>query len=134
MKLTEKLNLFVEHIAYKKGGEEKTFHKLTTSIATKQEDGTFLRMPVDIFANAKRYPDAVLAKLDSKFMYTINIKNGWLVVDDYTNKDGKQIKKLCIYVDEMKIESKTAIDQEKREKALESAKSNQTGEDNEFPF
>ena len=134
MKLTEKINLFVEHIDYKKNGETKTFHKLTTSIATKQEDGTFLRMPVEVFANTKRYPEGKLAKLSSSNMYTANIKNGWLVVNDYTNKNGEQVKKLCIYIDEMKLEGATPIDEEKRKNALESAKSKKDGQNPDLPW
>lgn len=134
MKLTEKINLFVERKSYKRGGEEKTFYKLTTSIATKQQDGEYLRMVVDVIPNAKKYPDAILAKLDPTYMYTANVINGWLIVDDYVNKDGDQIKKLCIYVDEMKLEGRSAIDQEKRQKALETAKGKADGEKSELPF
>ena len=134
MKLSEKLNLFVERKPYKKAGEPKTFYKLTTSIATKQQDGNYIRMVVDVIPNDKKYPEAVLAKLDPAFMYTANVTNGWLIVDDYINKDGKQVKKLCIYVDEMKLEGRSPIDQEKRQKALESAKGKENGENPELPF
>ena len=109
MKVTDKINLFVEHKSYKKNGEEKVFHKLSTTIATKQKDGSFLRMSLDIIANDKKYPDAVLKKLDENKMYTANIINGWLMVDDYVNKDGKTIKKLVLYVDEMKLTGNTPI-------------------------
>ena len=134
MKLTEKINLFVEPKNYKKNGEDKIYYKLTTSISTKQQDGTYLRMPVDVIANDKKYGEKVLAKLDPSQMYTADIKNGWLIVDDYTNKDGKQIKKLCIYVEEMKLTGKSPIDQEKRNKALQEAKAKQDGEDSDLPF
>ena len=134
MKVTDKINLFVEHKTYKKNGEEKIFHKLSTTIATKQKDGSFLRMSLDIIANDKKYPDAVLKKLDENKMYTANIINGWLMVDDYVNKDGKTIKKLVLYVDEMKLTGNTPIDTEKRKKALETAKGAKTEEDNELPF
>lgn len=134
MKVTDKINLFVEHKSYKKNGEEKVFHKLSTTIATKQKDGSFLRMSLDIIANDKKYPDAVLKKLDENKMYTANIINGWLMVDDYVNKDGKTIKKLVLYVDEMKLTGNTPIDTEKRKKALETAKGAKTEEDTELPL
>ena len=134
MKLTEKINLFVERKPYKKNGEEKTYYKLTTSIATKQKDDSYLRLAVDVIPNDKKYPEAVLAKLDPTQMYTANIINGWLIVDDYLNKDGKQIKKLCIYVEEMKLTGHTPIDQEKREKALQASRGDEVGQDTDLPF
>ena len=134
MKLTEKINLFVEPKPFKKNGEEKIFYKLSTSIATKQKDESYKRMVVDVLANDKKYPDAVLAKLDPNFMYTVNIINGWLIVTDYVNKEGRTVKKLAIYVEEMKITGKTAIDQEKRNKALLASKGDADGENNDFPF
>ena len=134
MKLTEKINLFVEPKPFKKNGEEKIFYKLSTSIATKQKDESYKRMVVDVLANDKKYPDAVLAKLDPNFMYTVNIINGWLIVTDYVNKEGRTVKKLAIYVEEMKITGKTAIDQEKRNKALLASKGESDGENNDFPF
>lgn len=134
MKVTEKINLFVERKPYKKNGEEKIFYKLTTSIATKIDEENYLRMPVDIIVNAKKYPDAVLAKLDPSFMYTADIKNGWLAVDKYVNKDGKEIKKVCIFIDEMKLTGKSPIDQEKRNKALEKAKGGKVEDLDELPF
>ena len=134
MKLTETLNIFVEHRPYKKNGESKIFHKITTSISTKQKSGDYLRMPVDIVVNDKKYPEAVLAKLDEKFMYKVNVINGWLMVDSYVNKDGDTIKKLVIYIDEWKSISKTPIDQEKRSKALESAKGNEGEQNTGLPF
>lgn len=134
MKLTEKINLFVEPKPFKKNGEEKIFYKLSTSIATKQKDESYKRMVVDVLANDKKYPDAVLAKLDPNFMYTVNIINGWLIVTDYVNKEGRTVKKLAIYVEEMKITGKTAIDQEKRNKALLASKGDSDGENNDFPF
>lgn len=134
MKLIEKINLFVERKPYKKNGEEKIYYKLSTSIATKQKDETYLRMPVDIIVNDKKYPEALLSKLDPNFMYTANVINGWLMVDSYFNKDGKQIKKLVIYVDEMKLIGKSPIDQEKRKKALENAKTDTNGQNTDLPF
>lgn len=134
MKLTEKINLFVEQKPYKKNGEQKVFYKLTTSIATKQQDGSYLRMVVDVIPNDKKYPEAVLAKLDPTQMYTANIINGWLIVDDYLNKDGKQVKKICIYVEEMKLTGHTAIDQEKREKARQASQGGSVGQDTDLPF
>ena len=134
MKLTEKINLFVDRKPYKKNGEEKVYYKLTTSIATKQQDGSYLRMVVDVIANDKKYPESVLAKLDPTKMYSANIINGWLIVDDYINKDGKQIKKLCIYVEEMKLTGSTPIDQEKREKARQASQSEAVGQDTDLPF
>lgn len=134
MKLTDKINLFVEHKTYKKNGEEKIFHKLSTTIATKQEDGSYLRMSLDVIANDKKYPDTVLKKLDQDKMYTANVINGWLMVDEYVNKDGKKIKKIVLYVDEMKLTGNTPIDTEKRKKALETAKGVSSEEDTELPF
>lgn len=134
MKITEKINLFIEHKEFTKNGETKIYYKLSTSIASKQKDGSYLRMPIDIIANDKRYPDAVLAKLDPMKMYTANILNGWLMVDDYTNKEGKQIKKLVIYIEEMKLLDSKPIDQEKRKKALASAKGEPSGQNTDLPF
>ena len=130
MKITEQLNLFVNEIAYKKNGTENTFRKATTSIVTKKEDGTILRMPIDVQFNTKKYP---LEKLDPNFMYKVDVKKGWLAVDSYV-RDGETRKKLVIFIDEMTIKEKTAIDQEKRKKALEGAKSSATEEDTDLPW
>ena len=134
MKLTEKINLFVEPKPYKKNGEQKIFYKLTTSIASKKEDGSYIRKPLDVLVNDKKYPEALLAKLDPAFMYTADIKNGWLIVDDYINKEGKSVTKFAIYIEEMKLTGKSPIDQEKREKALKNAKSGSGEQNNDLPF
>lgn len=134
MKVLDKINLFVEHKEFEKAGEKKIYYKLTTSIATKQESGDYLRLPVDIIVNPKKYPDAVLAKLDPMKMYVANIINGWLMVTDYLNKDGKQVKKLAIYIEEMKLTDCKPIDQDKRNKALQGAKGTPNGQNPDLPF
>ena len=134
MKLTEQLNLFVEPKPFKKNGKDHVFYKITTSIATKQEDDTYLRIPVDVILNPKKFPEEKLAKLDPSFMWIVNVLNGWLMVTDYINKDGEQVKKLAIYIEDMKLTNKTPIDQEKRNKALESRKGSKGGEIPDLPF
>lgn len=134
MKLTETINLFVEPKPYKKNKEDHVFYKLTTTISTKQKDETYKKMSLDIIANDKKFPEAVLAKLDPKFMYTANVLNGWLIVDDYVNKEGKTIKKLCLYIEDMKLTGRSPIDQEKREKARQGAKAGADGENPDLPF
>ena len=134
MKITEKINLFIERKEYKRNGETKILYKLTTSIRAKKGEDEYVRMSVDVIANPKKYPEAVLAKLDPAFMYVANVKNGWLTIDEYVSKDGKRVKKLVIFIDEMKLESKSPIDLEKREKSLQSAKGGADGENDDLPF
>ena len=134
MKLTEQLNLFIEPRPYKKGGEEKTFYKVTTSIATKLEDGSYLRKAVEVILNPKKFPDEKIAKLDPSFMWVVNVLNGWLMVTDYTDKHGNQVKQLAIYIEDMKLTSKTPIDQAKRQKALESRKGNSGEQNTDLPW
>lgn len=134
MNLTGKINVFVEHKPYKKNGEEKIFYKLTTSIASKKEDGSYIRKQVNVFLNDKKYPEALLAKLNPMFMYVGEIAKGWIIVDDYVNADGKTVKNLAIYVDEIKWTGRTAIDQDKRNKALASANGGASREDSDLPW
>ena len=134
MKITETINMFVERKPYKKNGEQKTFYKLTATIASKKKDETYIRKSITIVPNEKRYPESVLAKLDPNMMYTAEIINGWLIVDAYVNKDGDTKKEFAIYIDEFTLKKATPIDLEKREKGLAKAKGKSNEENTGLPF
>ena len=122
MKLSDKINLFVERRSYTKNGVEKVFTKLSTGISTKQEDGQYIRFTLEVKLNAKKYPEEMVSKLDQNMVYTADLKDAWLACDTYTSKTGVTTKKLVIFVNEMELVDAKPIDQEKRAKALESLK------------
>lgn len=134
MKLTDKINLFIEKKNYTAKGESKTFVKLSTSVSTKDKDGKYIRFTLEVKLNPKKYTDEMLSKLDDAKMYTAELISAWLACDTYTNKNGVTTKKLIIFVDEMNLIDAKPIDQEKRTKAIENAKKPKGGENPDLPW
>ena len=133
MKLTDKINLFVEKKEVTIKGEKKTFVHLTTSISTKDKDGKYVRFTMEVKLKPKKFGDDKLLKLDEGKMYTADLISAWLSVDTYV-RNGVTTKKLIIFVDEMKLIDAKLIDQEKRTKALESAKKPQEQDNPDLPW
>ena len=98
MKLQGKLRLFIQV----KKGTKGEFLKFTSNISTKQGDGTYANIPVDILFNKEKYPEATLAKLNPDCNYNLEIADGSLMVRQYEGKNGLQ-QVLCIYVNECTI-------------------------------
>ena len=99
MNINGQTKLFIKEMKSGKGG---TFKKFTSNISSKQEDGTYVNLPVDIVFNKEKYPEATLNKLDPKYNYDLDITNGYLYVRQYESK-GSINKVLCVYVNECTI-------------------------------
>lgn len=131
MKLVEEINFFIEDKTKKDGTTIRTFK---TNISTKQEDGSFVRLYKDVIFSSKQFPEAVLRKLDPAKVYTLNIIDGWLNVREYLDKDGNKHKVDYIFVNKAKLTGAKAIDQEKRQKALEARQNAKSEGNDDLPF
>lgn len=94
MNVNGQAKLFIKELKSSKGG---TFKKFTSNISTKQDDGTYINLPVDIVFSKDKYPEATLNKLDVSKNYDLDIQNGFLFVREYES-NGNIVKVLCIYV------------------------------------
>lgn len=99
MNVNGQAKLFIKELKSSKGG---TFKKFTSNISTKQTDGSYVNLPVDIIFNKEKYPEATLNKLDPANNYDIDIQNGFLYVREY-EANGNIFKVLCIYVNDCTI-------------------------------
>lgn len=112
MNITGQLKLFVQERQSSKGG---SFKKFSSNISSKQTDGTYVNMPVDIIFNKDKYPEATTSKLDTKFCYDLDITNGFLIVREYEGKSGK-VQVLVIYVNECTIDNPKELKAKKSSK------------------
>lgn len=95
MNITGKFLIFVED---KKGKENNLFKTFSTNISTKQEDGSYVNKSIEVRLDRESFPSEVIAKMDSKFCYELEISESWLSARQYTSADGSSKKSLYLYV------------------------------------
>lgn len=105
MLISGKFNVFVED---KKGQENSLFKTFSTTISTKQQDGSYLNKSIEVRFDKENFTSEQLAKLDCHFMYEIEVSEAWLGVRSYT-KDENEIKVLYLYISQGKCNSKKKI-------------------------
>lgn len=98
MQTNGKLRLFLQ----KRKGSKGEFVKFTSNISTKQQDGSYVNLPVDIIFNKEKYPESTLSKLNVESNYNLEIADGSLMVREY-EANGVKKQVLCIYVNDCTI-------------------------------
>lgn len=107
MNISGKFYLFVEDVK----GKKKDFKTFSATISHKNEDGTYLNKKVVVYFNGELKDKT--AKLDSSKCYEVEVSKGWLDVRKYTNKENKEIRELCLVINEAKVLSQKEIKKEK---------------------
>lgn len=105
MTISGKFNVFVED---KKGQEKSVFKTFSTTISTKQQDGSYLNKSIEVRLDKEEFPSERVAKFDSKFMYEFDVTEAWLGVRSYT-KDENEVRILYLYINKAEIKSKKKI-------------------------
>lgn len=121
MEISGKLILFVEDVK----GKETTFKKFSTTISTKDSNGKYLNLGLEVRFNRDNIPEQATNKLLASKCYTLEVESAWLSVRKYTkmvNDTEEEHKVLYIYVDKATIKSAKEI------------KKNPKANDSDLPF
>lgn len=113
MNVNGKTRLFLQ----KRQGSKGEFIKFTTNISTKQQDGSYVNMPVDVIFNKEKYPEATLSKLKTDCNYNLEIASGTLMVREFEGKNGTQ-QVLVIYVTDCTINDEKKTNHKKSKDSL----------------
>ena len=114
MEIQGKITLFVAKREIEKEGNKKVLVDLTTTISTKQEDGSYLNKKVSVRLVGKKFPEENLLKLDESKCYMFDIYSGFLGVRAWKDKHGADRRELEFIVTDGKLlSSKEVVRQEK---------------------
>ena len=105
MTISGKFNVFVED---KKGQEKSLFKTFSTTISTKQQDGSYLNKSLEVVLDKEEFPAERKAKFDKNYMYELEVSEAWLGVRSYT-KDENEVRILYLYINKAEVKSKKKI-------------------------
>ena len=105
MNISGKFNIFVED---KKGQENSLFKTFSTTISTKQQDESYINKSLEVRFDKEQFPPEVIAQMDSRYMYELDVQESWLGVRSY-EKDGNDVKVIYLYIKAAKCNSKKKI-------------------------
>ena len=83
----DKINIFVNE---RKDKEGKTFKTYSTTINSKQEDGTFISVSVPVRITKTALPKGSDSKLVAGFYYTAQVRDGFLSAYNRKTKEGTE--------------------------------------------
>ena len=114
MDIKGKVNLFVNEFAKKEG--EKPLKTFSTTIFTVKEDKksgdeTTIRKSMRVYF-AKDLAEKS-EKLDPEFYYELEITEGWLKAEQWTNKSGETQTEICAFVKAGKLVKKIPLKKKK---------------------
>lgn len=133
MDITGEIVLFARKLKTK-DGKERTL--VTTSISRKWEGENFSRSySMDVNFSKNLLTEDQIAKLKEDVAYKYEVETGWLSLTKYTDKNGKDVIKPCVFIRTGKLLKATKVDLEKKQKALEEsrARKQQTKQNEETP-
>ena len=108
MLVSGKFNVFVED---KKGQEKSLFKTFSTTISSKQQDGSYLNKSLEVRFDKENFSSEQIAKFDSHYMYEIEVSEAWLGVRSYT-KDENEVRILYLFISKAKCLSKKKINKQ----------------------
>ena len=106
MEIKGKVNLFVKNV---KGNDGKEFKTFRTSIGSKNQDGKYLNVSCKVKFAGDKLPKEKTDKLEEKYMYTLDVKSGFVSCKSFTRKDGTTFNDVVFVIQDAKIESKKEI-------------------------
>ena len=111
MDIKGKLNVFVKDVQSKDGTEFKSFR---ASVSGKVKDSDkYLNVSVKVRFAGEKFPKAKTDKLESKYMYVIDVVKGFISVEEFKIGE-KPYNDVVFVITEAKIESKKEITQKKK--------------------
>ena len=108
MKISERVQVFVEDKKTKEGKPFKTFR---TSFSTKNEDGSYTNKSMEVRFNHENIPEAKLNKMLSTKVYTLEVENGWIGVRSYKNEEDEERRVFYLYIDKANVKESKDIQQ-----------------------
>ena len=123
MDVKGKITIFPRKVEVKEGEDTKIKVYCTGSISTKKEDGTYINKSVDVSFSSKFLTEDKLQKLDENLCYELEIKSGFLKVNERTYK-GDTIREIGIMVTDGKLLSSKTYERKEKEVVA----------DNDLPF
>ena len=99
MEIKGKITIFPE----KRKNENGEFIVCKGTISSKDQDGKYLNKSVEVKFDKDHFPRAKVNTLNPDYCYQLEVEKGYLVVDGYTNKEGKLITAINLFVEEGKL-------------------------------
>lgn len=114
MEIKGQSKLFIKELKSAKGG---TFRKYNTNISSKDSEGKYVNIPVDVIFNKENYPEATMNKLDLTKCYDLDIKSGYLLAREYeANGSKKQV--VVFFVNDCTINNPKSISSSSKKDSL----------------
>lgn len=95
MKLSGDLTLFVKERKTKDG---KSFNTYTTTVGSKQEDGSYLNASMDVVFTKEEFPESKLSKLSPKRYYRLEVEEAYHSVRAYNDAEGKEHRVIILVI------------------------------------
>lgn len=110
----DKINIFVNE---RKDKEGKTFKTYSTTINSKQEDGTFISVSVPVRITKTALPKGSDSKLVPGFYYTAQVRDGFLSAYNRKTKEGTEraimiVLTNLVWKDKVELKSKSANEED----------------------
>ena len=119
MDVKGKITIFPRKVEVKDGEDTKVKVFCTGSISSKKEDGTYINKSVDVSFSSKFIPEDKLQKLDENLCYELEIKSGFLKVNERVYK-GDTIREIGIMVTDGKLLSSKTYERKEKEVVADS--------------
>lgn len=84
-------------------GQAGVVRSYLTSLGTKDGTGAYLNCSLRVYFGKKNFPLEKLAKLSTEKWYEFEIHDGWLTVEKFTTKDGVEVKRPALHIEDGKI-------------------------------
>ena len=115
MDIKGKLNVFVKDVTAKDGTEFKSFR---ASVSGKVKDSDkYLNASVKVRFAGEKFPKSKTDKLESKYMYVIDVVKGFISVEEFKTTE-KTYNDLVLVITDAKIDSKKEITQKKKQEEV----------------
>ena len=99
MEIKGKLKIFPE----KKHNDKGDFIVVRGTISSKDQEGKYLNKSVEVKFDKEKFPKEKVNALDPEMCYELEVEKGYLLVDGYTNNEGKLITVINLFVCEGKL-------------------------------
>lgn len=85
------------------------------TISSKDESGEYLNKSVEVHFKKEVVNKETLLKLEETKCYTLEVKEGFLVVDAYNKQDGKQVRQIGLLVTKGRLTGSKEVERKPEE-------------------
>lgn len=101
MEIKGKVKLFPELVERKNEEGKVEKHIICkASISSKTQEGLYNSKSISVRFGNERFPQSVIDRMNPEMCYTLEVGEGYLVVDSFTGKDGKKNNVFVLVVKE----------------------------------